>query len=344
MNGMLLRYSILAVGLGALAWGAVPRTSAAPNWNRPAADAYLDARMSSWMHGGAMENGTFCISCHTGLPFALARGSGAVQAQVIASVEKRVSLWPAVQPYLGDHAKAPGTESVINALTLAFRDAPLGRLSPSTRKAFDEFWATQITGGPDAGSWPWVNFGNEPWEAPDSGYWGATLAAVAVGTAPEGYRQEPQIQHGVSLLVSYLRLNCAKQTLFGRLGVLWADEKLPGILSADQRRAIVSEVLAHQNSDGGWSTASLLDPNWKRHDGTPQSLTSDGYATGLAIVALGRGTRAVSRALRWLRSNQDPSGAWPAVSPNAVRDPHSDVAHFMTDASTAFAVLALTAS
>ena len=260
---MILRYLAVAVSAGTM-WMALnrPASEAAPKWNRVAANAYLDARMSSWMHGGAMEHGTFCISCHTGLPFALARGSGAVQEQVIASIEKRVAAWPEVQPYLGDHGKGLGTEAVINALTLASRDATTGRLSPTTRHAFDIFWATQITDGPDAGSWPWVNFGNEPWEAPDSGYWGATLAAVAVGTAPEGYRREPQIQHGLALLESYLNRDAPGQSLLGQLGLLWADAKLPGLISADQRRTIVQQVLAKQNADGGWSSASLLQPSW----------------------------------------------------------------------------------
>src|SRR5690348_16189598 len=41
---------------------------AAP-WDRRAAAAYLDERTSGWMHNmGAIDHGTFCISCHTGLP------------------------------------------------------------------------------------------------------------------------------------------------------------------------------------------------------------------------------------------------------------------------------------
>jgi squalene-hopene/tetraprenyl-beta-curcumene cyclase len=308
--------------------------------------------MSSWMHSGAMDHGTFCISCHTGLPFALARRSlndavrSSVEAEVLDSVEKRVSVWEQVQPYLGDKSNGLGTEAVINALTLSSRDAVVGKLSEPTRHALKIFWSTQIVSGPEAGAWPWVNFGNEPWEAPDSDYWGATLAAVAVGIAPEDYRDEPEIQHGLAQLEAYLNRPNPNRPLLDQLGLLWAGTKLPGLVSRAQKQALVASTLAAQNPDGGWSTASLLAPSWKRHDGTAQNMASDGYGTGAAAYILeqsGQAGSPVRKALRWLAANQDPStGAWPAVSPNVTRDTKTDAGHFMTDASTAFAVLALT--
>ena len=45
-------------------------------------------------------------------------------------------------------------------------------------------WALQQVKGDNAGSWPWLQFNQEPWEANDSGYYGAALAAMAVGIAP----------------------------------------------------------------------------------------------------------------------------------------------------------------
>jgi hypothetical protein len=45
--------------------------------------------------------------------------------------------------------------------------------------------------------------------------------------------------------------------------------------------------------------------------------------------------------LAWLAGNQQPDGTWTAASINKQRDPHSDAALFMTDAATAYAVLAL---
>lgn len=51
----------------------------------------------------------------------------------------------------------------------------------------------------------------------------------------------------------------------------------------------------------------------------------------------------LSRALGWLVQNQDPTtGRWLATSLNKERDPTSERGLFMSDAATAFAVLALT--
>jgi hypothetical protein len=85
-------------------------------------------------------------------------------------------------------------------------------------------------------------------------------------------------------------------------------------------------------------------------DGTALDTRSDGYATGLATLALEsvgdvRTQPHVKRGLAWLVAHQDPAtGAWLAISVNKQRDPASDAGKFMTDAATAYAVLALTAS
>src|ERR1700678_3341498 len=42
-------------------------------WDTAGAVGYLDVRTKAWMRGGAMDRGTFCISCHTAMPYALAR-------------------------------------------------------------------------------------------------------------------------------------------------------------------------------------------------------------------------------------------------------------------------------
>jgi hypothetical protein len=42
-------------------------------------------------------------------------------------------------------------------------------------------WALQEWTGDQKGAWPWLDFGNEPFEASDSQYYGSFLAAVAIG-------------------------------------------------------------------------------------------------------------------------------------------------------------------
>jgi hypothetical protein len=49
----------------------------------------------------------------------------------------------------------------------------------------------------------------------------------------------------------------------------------------------------------------------------------------------------LARALVWLRAHQDPGGYWDAVSMNHAYPPGSMMERFMRDATTSYAVLAL---
>src|SRR6266404_1196898 len=59
----------------ALGWS--PEAKVAVTWSPKAAAAYLDQRADWWMgwQGAARDHGTFCVSCHTALPYALARAA-----------------------------------------------------------------------------------------------------------------------------------------------------------------------------------------------------------------------------------------------------------------------------
>jgi squalene-hopene/tetraprenyl-beta-curcumene cyclase len=212
-------------------------------------------------------------------------------------------------------------------------------------------WAEQQTTANKKGAWLWLRFANEPWEADDSDYYGATLAAVAAGTAPGNYRARPEIENNLKMLREYLNRECAAQTTANRVVLLWASAKLPGLLEPQQQKAIINEVLGKQQADGGWSLSSLTGA-WKRQDGTPQEGKSDGYATGLITFALqqagiAREHAQLKQGLAWLAANQNKNeGSWLAYSLNKNTEHHLSpgTARFMNDAARAYAVLALTES
>lgn len=330
------------------------------SWNEKSAAAYLDQRIAWWMDwpSAARDHETFCVSCHTAVPYAIARPSLRAAAQtplalerrLLDNVTKRVRMWKELEPFYPTKkevdpktVESRGTESILNALILA-RYAATGELTPDARKAFDNMWAEQIKSGEARGSWPWLQFHNSPWEG-DSQYYGAALAAIAIGMAPGDYRGTPEIRDGLKLLSDYLVREQASQIPYHRVMLLWASAKLPGLLSGAQQRSITDEILAKQQADGGFSLSSLVG-GWKRRDNTPLETKSDGYATGLILFVMQQAGKPrtqpqIERGVEWLISNQQSAGNWLAWSLNKQRDPASDAGHFMGDAATAYAVLAL---
>jgi squalene-hopene/tetraprenyl-beta-curcumene cyclase len=353
-----------------------PTLKVSNSWDPKAAAAYLDYRAGWWMEwtGSARDHGTFCISCHTALPYALSRSalrpalaepsSTVSERRLIDNVIKRVRLWKDVGPYYSDQgydgkaSESRGTESVLNALILANYDAQSGRLSDDTRAAFDNMWALQQTTGDNRGAWLWLQFDLEPWEANDSAYYGAALAAMAVGIAPGNYASTLGIQANLTRLREYLNRESAAQSTINRVFLLWASTKFPGLLAPEQQKAIIKEVLSKQQADGGWRLASIawrwngwsfqsVVNMWLREDGTPMEGKSDGVATSVISLALQeagvpRDNAQLKRGLSWLISNQNAEGFWPASSVNKRRHASSGTGRFMSDAATAFAVLALT--
>jgi len=145
------------------------------SWDRQAARAYLDGRMGWWAAwpSAARDHETFCVSCHTSLPYALARpalrsalgeqGPSASERKFLDNIAKRVSLWAEVQPFYSDakngapkSAESRGTEAVLNALALASYQRP------DAKDALRNMWALQLKTGEKRGAWTWLNFHNEP--------------------------------------------------------------------------------------------------------------------------------------------------------------------------------------
>ncbi|MGA8763149.1 MAG: hypothetical protein WB562_09815 [Candidatus Sulfotelmatobacter sp.] len=356
-----------------------PASKVSNSWDPKTAAEYLDYRAGWWMDwtGSARDHGTFCISCHTALPYALSRpalrsalaeqGPSVDERRLIDNVTKRVRLWKDIGPYYSDQgydhktAESRGTEAVLNALILASHDSQNGQFSNDTRAAFDNMWALQQTTGDNKGSWFWLLFDQEPWEGTDSAYYGAALAAMAVGTAPGNYSSSPEIQDSLKRLREYLNRESAAQSAINQVFLLWASTKLPGLLAPEQQKAIIKETLSKQQADGGWRLASItwrwhswsyksFVNMWFREDGTPMDGKSDGVATGVVTLALQeagvpRDNAQLKHGISWLMSHQNAAeGFWPASSVNKQRHISSDTGRFMSDAATAFAVLALTES
>jgi squalene-hopene/tetraprenyl-beta-curcumene cyclase len=326
------------------------------------------------------EATTACVSCHTSVPYFMARPALRRAMQVSNATPQEIRLLQEatqrVQTY-GAHqllyefneskkVESRGTEAVLNAFVLATADATENRLEPSaaTRLALERLWEIQR---PD-GAWDWLNFGLEPFESVDARYYGATVAAMAIGMAPGlSNRQAPQAAMGIERLYGFLKENYTSQSLYNRIWTLLASTRLKDSLTTEQRETLIAEIQSRQREDGGWALEALGAWRWSQPAApfrAPGALDasllaqSDGYATGLVVYTLRQaglaGSQpAVRKGLQWLRTNQRSFQvnehtwlAWRAHSLNFDREHGGPKGEpwrrmFMSDSATAFAVLAL---
>ena len=350
--------ALLLPGVVCLAAAWPLRAAEAPRWDREAAARYLDSRMDAWWAGAktlkTAGGETRCLSCHTALPYVWARQAlrhslGAAQPtpheqRVLEQVSRRIGYRGDDQPY-DDHTEAKkvesrGVEAVLNAVALTGLDgdAVTSDGQPLMSAAMRRLWDVQR---PD-GAWDWLEFGLEPFEAPDAVFHGAAMAAVAAGS-PAGRRASDNEagRAGVAQLRAYLRAHVSEQRAFNRAWMLLAAARLDGLLTGQERSAIVTGLESLQRADGGWSLADLGVWRWTRHEapfappGTVDHALiaqSDGYATGLVVYALRRSGRpisysAVQKGQAWLVGHQVPERAgdpawapWRAYSLNYDRE------------------------
>jgi squalene-hopene/tetraprenyl-beta-curcumene cyclase len=334
-----LPIAFLLLSVAPASWAAdVP---AKPGPNRPdeplaaklslgRAASVLDARALAWTREHK------CGSCHTTYPYLLARPALKGAPEALAEIRQffvdRATNWDR-----GQKGDAPrwDTEVVATALVLAMDDARAGKLRPVTRQALDRAWTLQKP----SGAWDWLKCNWPPMEHDD--YYGATIGALAAGLAPEGYADTPKARAGLEQLRKYFKANPPPDTHHKAM-LLWASTRVNGLMSTAEKEAAIKELLALQRDDGGWCLPSL--GTWKRRDGSANDpkAPSDGYATGLVVYVLRQAgvpatDQRLQKAVGWLQANQRESGRW------FTRSLNNDKAHYVTDAGTSFAVLALEA-
>ena len=269
-----------------------------------------------------------CVTCHTNGAYLMARGL------LKADPAPHISVRKFFEQYVDGWAKKkPDSEGIVaTASALAMDDAANGKLTDTTRAAFDEAWKIQR----DDGSWDWLKCGWGPFESDD--HYGVTLAAIAAAKAPGDYAQTGQAAAGLAKLRGYLK-NHPPRLPHHKAMMLWLGRELPKWVGENDRQRWQKELLDLQLTDGGWATAALGD--WKRKDGSAQTLDrGDGYGTGFVIFALRQSGLpashpAIRRGIGWLKTNQRESGRW------FTRSPYKDGRHYISHAGTVFALLAL---
>jgi squalene-hopene/tetraprenyl-beta-curcumene cyclase len=190
-----------------------------------------------------------CGTCHTNYPYLAARPSlkgpeAPAMAEVRRFFEDRVAHWDDENQEAKPRWDA---EVVATATALAIHDAATtGRLHPLTRKALDRTWTLQKP----AGGFDWLKCGWPPYEHDD--YYGAVVAALGAGHAPDGYARTPAAREGLARLRAYLAAT-PPPDLHHATMLLWASTRLDGLITADRRDATISRLRAVQRPDGGWS-------------------------------------------------------------------------------------------
>jgi squalene-hopene/tetraprenyl-beta-curcumene cyclase len=305
-----------------------------PQFSVAKAAEFLDA-------GAQAHEGNKCVTCHATFAYLMARPALPVPAAKHAVVRSHLEKWAAdlAALHLNDASEPRKlTEAVMSGAVLAQHDAATsGKLQPITRKALDLMWQVQQRDG----GYNWLKPNNEPPSAIDN-HFGATMAAIGAGLAPDGYADTPAARAGLEKLRGHLRAH-PPQHMHQRAMLLLADHCVGGLMTEPLRRQTVADLFAFQRPDGGWAMASLGNDAWKRKDRTPQDLaTSDGYGTGLSVYVLHSAGRVpaadprIRKAATWLKTHQRASGYWYTRSPK-----NSD--ELSTYVGTAYVVLALNA-
>src|SRR5947207_1132361 len=97
--------AVFVIALTVFAGSSARGDDPSPNWNPQATENYLNARAEWWLDWSSSARGhvTSCVSCHTAVPYAIARPALAklpggrltleAEKRLLASVRTRVEKW-----------------------------------------------------------------------------------------------------------------------------------------------------------------------------------------------------------------------------------------------------------
>jgi squalene-hopene/tetraprenyl-beta-curcumene cyclase len=330
-----MRFAILVLLVPLLANAAEPITYPKPkttNADEAIAKVYSSQKAASYLDavGVNWTRERRCVTCHTNMPYLMAR-----------PLLKGDDGWQEVRKFLADDVKKWQTGAkprgdayvVATAAGLVFTDIPTGKLSEESKQALSKMWAVQRK----TGEWSWLKCDWPPLEHDD--YYGAVLAATIVAYAPENYAASKDAEAGLAKLKEYFKKTPAPD-LHHKAHLLWAATKLDGLMTAEEKNQTIAELKKLQRDDGGWSLPSL--GKYLRRDKSPNELSapSDGYATGYVTYILKQAApsdASITKGINWLKQNQRESGRWFTRSLNNDRD------HYIANAGSAFAIMALEA-
>lgn len=305
----------------------------AASFSAEAAAKYLDRAVLNW------QKTKKCATCHTNLFYLAARPALASLVPDSGEVRSFYEDYRKVRWEQRKPKEPQGFWTVVVGAGLTMNDAQTtGKLSTTSREVLDLMWTVQRADG----GWHWPDCDYAPLEIDD--HYGATLAALTVGLAPDNYADAPQARAGLAKLREYFKNNPPK-SLHHRAMLAWSSIRVDGIAAEAERRRTLDELLSRQLPDGGWSTAGLLT-DWQDLEIEPDRPLavdiSDGYGTGFVIVvARELGVPAddprLVRGVEWLVAHQRESGKW------FTRSPVHECSNLISNAGSAFAVLALQA-
>ena len=293
---------------------------------------YLDRSALNW------QKTKKCATCHTNLFYMAARPALRSIQPDSGEVRDFYENYRKVRWQKKPPTEARGFWPIVVGTGLTLNDIQTsGELSDVARDVLDMVWTVQR----EDGGWNWPDCDYAPLEIDD--HYGVTLVALTVGVAPDNYADTPQARAGLGKLRTYLTNNPPK-SLHHRAMLAWSSVRVDAIVTEEQRKQTLAELLDQQLNDGGWSTAGLLH-DWQGLVQEGQSLdtmTSDGYGTGFVIVvARELGVPAddprLQRGINWLLGNQRKSGKW------FTRSPVSECGNLISNVGSAYCILALQA-